>query len=98
MSQSAGIWAARSGTQKFQPQSEHPALNEEAVPSSLAATLLAIRQRRGALFMLDTSRSLIERWNLGSDCLEEQGEETIRLVKRLLDADRPGAAAIQESS
>jgi hypothetical protein len=48
--------------------------------------------------MLDTSRSLIERWNLGSDCLEEQGEETIRLVKRLLDADRPGAAAIQESS
>jgi hypothetical protein len=84
MSQSAGIWAGRRGAQEFQPESEQPALNEETGPSSLAATLLAIRQRRGALFMLDASRWLIEGWNLASDCLDEQSEETVQLVKRLL--------------
>jgi hypothetical protein len=84
MSQSAGIWAVRPDAQKFQPESEEPALNEAPVPSTLAATLLAIRQRRGALFMLDASRWLIESWNLASDCLHEQSEETVQLVKRLL--------------
>jgi hypothetical protein len=48
--------------------------------------------------MLDSSRWLIERWNLTSDCLEEQGEETVRLVERLLDPDRSGSTATQESS
>jgi len=57
---------------------------EETTPSTLAGTLLAIRQRRGALFMLDSSRWLIERWNLESDRLQEQSEDTIRLVQRLL--------------
>jgi len=54
------------------------------MPSTLASTLLAIRQRRGALFMLDSSRWLIETWNLESDRLQEQSEDTIRLVRRLL--------------
>jgi len=85
MSQSAaGIWAVHRGAQKFQPESEQPALNEATVPSTLAATLLAIRQRRGELFMLDASRWLIEGWNLASDCLHEQSEETVQLVKRLM--------------
>ena len=57
---------------------------EETTPSTLAGTLLAIRQRRGALFMLDSSRWLIERWNLESDGLQEQSEDTIGLVQRLL--------------
>jgi hypothetical protein len=98
MNQSAEIGAARRGAQKFQLKSGRPALNEGIMPSSLAATLLAIRQRRGALFMLDSSRWLIERWNLTSDCLEEQGEETVRLVERLLDSDRSGSTPTQESS
>jgi hypothetical protein len=50
----------------------------------LAGTLLAIRQRRGELFMLDSSRWLIERWNLASDRLHEQSDDTIRFVQRLL--------------
>jgi len=54
------------------------------MPNSLASTLLAIGQRRGALFMLDSSRWLIETWNLESDRLQEQSEDTIRLVQRLL--------------
>jgi hypothetical protein len=57
---------------------------EAITPSTLADTLLAIRQRRGALFMLDNSRLLIERWNLARDCLREQSEDTIRFVQRLL--------------
>jgi len=57
---------------------------EETTPSTLAGTLLAIRQRRGPLFMLDSSRWLIERWNLESDRLQEQSEDTIRFVQRLL--------------
>jgi hypothetical protein len=55
------------------------------MPSTLADALLAIRNQRGALFMLDSSRWLIESWNLESDCLREQSEETIRLVQRLLN-------------
>ena len=57
---------------------------EETRPSTLAGTLLVIRQRRGDLFMLDSSRWLIERWNLESDRLQEQSEDTIRFVQRLL--------------
>jgi hypothetical protein len=53
-------------------------------PSTLADTLLAIRQCRGALFMLDNSRWLIESWNLASDQLQAQSEDTIGLVRRLL--------------
>jgi hypothetical protein len=64
--------------------SQYPALAEEPMPGTLASTLLAIGQRRGALFMLDSSRWLIETWNLESDRLQEQSEVTIRLVQRLL--------------
>lgn len=61
---------------------EPVAPTEEA--SSLADTLFAIQQRRGTLFMLDMSRCLIERWNLRHDRLQEQSEDTVRLVERLL--------------
>jgi hypothetical protein len=103
MSHVEQTWPARDDARTLSSKSEYPTLNG-IIPSTLAAsltlaaTLLAIRQQRGALFMLDTSRCLIERWNLASDCLEEQGEETIKLVKRLLAPDPPGAAATQESS
>jgi hypothetical protein len=65
-------------------QLDHSAMHQGTMPSTLAGTLLAIRQCRGALFMLDNSRWLIERWNLASDRLQEQSEDTIRLVRRLL--------------
>ena len=52
--------------------------------SSLAGTLLAIQQRRGMLFMLETSRYLIEKWDLRSDRLRTQTQETLDLVARLL--------------
>jgi hypothetical protein len=75
ISHSAPAWAAR--------PSAWPT-DDATMVATLASTLLAIRQRRGALFMLDSSRWLIEKWNLASDCLDEQSEETIRLVERLL--------------
>ena len=56
--------------------------------SSLADTLLAIQRRRGALFMLDMSRCLIEKWNICCDRLQAhrqaQSEETVQLVERIL--------------
>ena len=55
-----------------------------AISSSLADTLLAIEQRRGALFMLDMSRCLIEKWDLRCDRLQAQSEETVQLVERIL--------------
>jgi hypothetical protein len=63
----------------------YPVSDQVPMPSTLADALLAIRNQRGALFMLDSSRWLIESWNLESDCLREQSEETIRLVQRLLN-------------
>jgi hypothetical protein len=64
--------------------SEHPVLNQEPMPSTLVGTLLAVKKQRGALFMLDASRWLIERWDLERDRLQEQSKETIGLVQRLL--------------
>jgi hypothetical protein len=52
--------------------------------SSLAATLLAIAERRGELFMLEISRHLIERWDLRCDELNAQTDETLHLVAELL--------------
>ena len=52
--------------------------------NSLAETLLAIQKKRGALYMLDTSRCLIEKWDLRSDQLDSQSEETWNLVASLL--------------
>jgi hypothetical protein len=57
---------------------------ERAMTSSLADTLLAIQRQRGTLFMLDMSRCLIEKWDLRRDRLQEQSEDTVRLVERLL--------------
>jgi hypothetical protein len=71
-------------SERLGPELEHSAMYEGTLPSTLADTLLAIRQRRGALFMLDNSRWLIERWKLESDRLHEQGEDTVRFVQRLL--------------
>src|SRR5262245_7717978 len=55
------------------------------MPDTLAATLLAIQQRRGTLFMLDTSRSLIESWDLRCDRLQDQSAQTLQLVENLLN-------------
>ena len=63
----------------------HPVSAQATMPSTLVDALLAIRRQRGALFMLDSSRWLIESWNLESDSLREQSEETVRLVQRLLN-------------
>jgi hypothetical protein len=70
-------WTAGVGLQSF-------SATEAETTSSLADTLLAIEQRRGALFMLDMSRSLIEKWDLRCDRLQGQSEETVRLVEQLL--------------
>jgi hypothetical protein len=55
-----------------------------AAETSLAETLLAIQQKRGALYMVETSRYLIEKWDLRSDQLRAQTDETVSLVDRLL--------------
>jgi hypothetical protein len=58
--------------------------DEVTMPTTLVDALHAIRKQRGALFMLDASRWLIESWDLESDRLKEQSEDTKRLVQRLL--------------
>ena len=65
---------------------------EETMPGTLAGTLLAIRQRRGELFMLDSSRWLIERWNLESDRLHEQSEDTVQFGGIFVPAGSASAA------
>ena len=69
-------------------------IGEGTMPNSLAGTLLAIQQRRGALFMLDTSRSLIENWDLRCDRLQDQSAQTLQLVEKLLDC--PSLADLAE--
>ena len=51
---------------------------------SLADILLAIEQKRGALYMRQTSGVLIEKWNLHSDRIANQSSDTLNLVARLL--------------
>jgi hypothetical protein len=55
-------------------------------PVGLTETLLAIQENRGALYMLDISRSLIEKWDLRFDELDAQSNETRKLVTGLLKA------------
>jgi hypothetical protein len=50
----------------------------------LTDILLAIQEKRGALYMLEVSRFLIEGWDLRSDHLHAQNAETLDLVARLL--------------
>jgi len=51
---------------------------------SLADILLAIEQKRGALYMRQMSGVLIEKWNLHSDCLANQSSDTLDVVAGLL--------------
>jgi hypothetical protein len=60
-------------------------VSEEAQRSNgLAGVLLAIEQKRGTLFMLDVSRCLLERWDLHTDQLQAQSEDTRSLIDRIL--------------
>jgi hypothetical protein len=52
--------------------------------NGLASVLLAIEQKRGTLYMLDVSRCLLERWNLSTDQLQAQSDETRRLIDNIL--------------
>jgi len=51
---------------------------------SLVDILLAIEEKRGALYMRQMSGFLIEKWNLQSDQLDTQTSDTLDLVARLL--------------
>lgn len=53
-------------------------------PGSLADILLAIKDKRGALYMREMSGFLIEKWNLDTDRLDMQSSDTLDLVARLL--------------
>lgn len=68
-------WSLGEGEQPF--RARHGSIH-------LTDTLLAIQEKRGALFMLDMSRYLIEKWNLQSDQLEDQSDEIRDLVAKLL--------------
>jgi hypothetical protein len=52
--------------------------------AGLANILLAIEQSRGTLYMLDVSRCLLERWDLRTDQLQAQSDETRRLIDQIL--------------
>jgi hypothetical protein len=51
---------------------------------SLADILLAIEEKRGTLYMRDTSPVLIESWNLHNDRLDMQSPETLELLAKML--------------
>ena|SRR5437868_10699486 len=51
---------------------------------SLADILLAIEQKRGALYMRQISGVLIEKWNLRHDSLDNQSSDTLDVVAKLL--------------
>jgi hypothetical protein len=65
------------------PQTDSGEVGQER-SGSLADILLAIGQKRGALYMRQMSGVLIERWNLHSDRLANQSCDTLDLVARLL--------------
>jgi hypothetical protein len=64
------------------PQTDSP--GEVGRSGSLADILLAIEQKRGALYMRQMSGVLIEKWNLHSDSIANQSSDTLALVARLL--------------
>jgi hypothetical protein len=77
---------AHNGLQR-EPKAQRPKSLEKPKqdkPASLSATLLAIQENRGTLYMLDVSRVLIERWDLNCDHLHAQSSETRELVASLL--------------
>jgi hypothetical protein len=67
------------------PETENSAGTGKERSGSLADILLAIEQKRGALYMRQMSGFLIEKWNLHSDRLDNQSSDTLDLVARLLN-------------
>jgi len=57
---------------------------EKERSGSLADVLLAIEEKRGALYMRQMSGFLIEKWNLHSDRLDMQSDDALNLVSQLL--------------
>jgi len=84
MSQAVQVQTARTAQWPLGPQGGPFGLDEDANSPSLADVLLRIQQKRGALYMLETSRYVIEKWDLRSDRLRAQTDETLALVARLL--------------
>ena len=66
------------------PQTDGSAEAGKEKSGSLADILLAIEQKRGALYMRQMSGILIEKWNLQSDRLDNQSSDALDLVVRLL--------------
>jgi hypothetical protein len=66
------------------PQAQSSAEIGKEKSGSLADILLAIEEKRGALYMREMSGFLIEKWNLNSDRLDNQSSDTLALVARLL--------------
>ena len=66
------------------PEAENSPEPGKERSGSLVDILLAIEEKRGALYMRQMSGFLIEKWNLQSDQLDTQTSDTLNLVARLL--------------
>ena len=66
------------------PETENSPEPGKERSGSLVDILLAIEEKRGALYMRQMSGFLIEKWNLQSDQLDTQTSDTLDLVARLL--------------
>ena len=66
------------------PEAENSPEPGKERSGSLVDILLAIEEKRGALYMRETSGVLVEKWNLRSDRLDNQSSDTLDLVARLL--------------
>ena len=66
------------------PEAENSPEPGKERSGSLVDILLAIEEKRGALYMRQMSGFLIEKWNLQSDQLDTQTSDTLDLVARLL--------------
>ena len=84
MSQAVHVQTARTVQWPLGPEGGPFGLDEDANSASLVDILLRIQQKRGALYMLETSRYVIEKWDQRSDQLRAQSDETLALVARLL--------------
>ena len=60
---------------------------EDQALGGLAQTLMTIQEKRGALYMNDVAPFLVQRWDLRSDELRAQNEETLHFVATLLNYD-----------
>jgi hypothetical protein len=77
-----------SGTWSLDGAEEFNQRGEADSSLTLVDTFLTIQERRGALYMLDMARYLLEKWDLHSDRLQEQSDEARDLVAKLLSDDR----------